>query len=80
MDATQKQILRTLKDNDNIGAHHILADNLKHCLPRHDRGKFNKAIKELIRQRYIYEHTTGHGTSYAISPSQVAEIENILNL
>jgi len=80
MNETQKQILRRMLQKDLIGKHHILKETLKHSLKRQERGKFNKAIKELIRQKYIYEHTTGHGVSYAISPGRVAEIQKILGL
>jgi predicted transcriptional regulator len=80
MEATQKAIAKTMLKDNVIGKKHRTTDTLKHCVARHDRGHINKALKALVKQGLIIQHTTEHGTSYRLDPRKVAEIKKILGL
>jgi hypothetical protein len=76
MDDISKAILRKLYDN-RIGAKHISLENLKTGFPSHLKGDVDKKIEKTSKENLILKHPTSYGPQYALNPTR---LENIMDL
>jgi len=55
MNTLQKHILEKLIMNYCFGDHHIMADTIKHGLPKHLHGEVKTELKTLVKQGLILQ-------------------------
>lgn len=74
----QRKILHKLSRNSYIGSKHTSEDNLIKGFPKDVRGDLKKAIKKLIKDRYLLSKPTSYGLEVSINPRMMKEINKML--
>jgi hypothetical protein len=74
-------ILRKLYMDNRIGGRHTSIDNLKKGVPSDFliKKRFERAIKDIIKEGYIVIKPTNYGTQVSLNPNMIPRIESILD-
>ena len=75
----EKKILKKMLYERYVGGRHTSADNIPKGFPRHERGDFKKALKNLIREGYVLPKITSYGLEVSLDPRRIAEISKLID-
>jgi hypothetical protein len=73
--ALRKHILKKLYAYGAFAHGHLLVERLRQGIPAHSRGKAKEVLRELVKERLVLEHPTGHGLAYQLNIAYLDRIE-----
>lgn len=61
-----------------IGWKHTAVEHLTTGIPKHCVGEAKQAVKELIKEGFIYAKQTAYGLQVSLNPERIEEISKII--